>query len=165
MESNWMIVISGLVALLVTYTAVRDSEGGWSGVVGPMRWSFSGSWASSSAAVLAVVLTLTTPSGSLPLGFGLVMVLAPMIYRGLGGFQGATKPVFFIFSGVMTWATFYILYAAATTVPGLVTSLPLLPALVIDVSLVLALIGAVLHGARSLARAVHEGEPAGWILP
>ena len=53
MDVNSMIIISGLVAFVVAYAAVRDSEDGWSGDVGPMRWSFTGSWASSIAIVLA----------------------------------------------------------------------------------------------------------------
>ena len=60
MDTNSMIIVSGLLALLVAYAAVRDSEGGWQGTVGSMEWSFSGSWASSSAVILALVLTFVS---------------------------------------------------------------------------------------------------------
>lgn len=167
MDVNSMIIISGLVAFVVAYAAVLDSEGGWSGVVGPMHWSFSGSWASSSAVVLAAVLTLTGLAAGTPqiLGFGFVMVLVPLIYRGLGQAGGASKVVFFIFSAMMSWATFSILYVAATNVPNLVESMPLLSGLIIDAALVLALVGAVLHSARSLASAASGDGSAAWNLP
>lgn len=167
MDTNSMIIVSGLVAILVAYAAVRDSKDGWGGTVGPMRWTFSGSWASSSAVVLALVLTLIgiDPSRGMLLGLGLVMVLAPMIYRGIGDAEGASKPIFFVVSATMTSATLAILYAAATQVPTLVGSLPLLPTLIIDASLVLAVIGAVMNSARSLASAVSGDGSGAWNLP
>ena len=167
MDINSMIIISGLLAFLVAYAAVRDSDGGWAGSVGPMRWSFSGSWASSIAVVLALVLTITGlgGSGGMLLGLGLVMVLAPLIYKGIGNPLAASKRVFFVVAAIMTWATFAILYVAATAVPALVESLPLLSDLIIDATLVLALIGAVMNSARSLAEAVSGGGSGAWTLP
>ena len=164
MDMNSMIIISGLVALLVAYAGVKDSHGGWEGTVGPMRWSFSGSWASSTAVVLVLVLTLFRGMEPL-LGLGLMMVLTPLIYRGLGGTSGASKPVFFIVSVMMTWATLATLYAAATQVPTLLQSLPLVPTLIIDASLVLAVVGAVMHSARSLADAASGDGSGAWNLP
>lgn len=167
MDTNSMIILSGLVAFVVAYAAVRDSEGGWSGAVGPVRWSFSGSWASSIAVVLALVLSLSGVSGGTPqiFGLGFVMVLVPLIYKGLGQEGGASKLVFLIFSTMITWATFSILYVTATNVPNLVGSLPVLSELIIDAALVLALIGAVLHSARSLASAVSGDGSEAWNLP
>ena len=167
MDVNSMIIISGLVAFVVAYAAVLDSEGGWAGAVGPMRWTFSGSWASSSAVVLALVLSLTGLGAGAPqvFGFGFVMILVPLIYKGLGQEGGASKVVFFIFSAMMTWATFSILYVAATNVPNLVESVPLLSTLIIDAALVLALVGAILHSARSLSAAAAGDGSAAWNLP
>ncbi len=162
---DFMITASGLVALLIAYAAVRES-GGWSGTTGPMQWSFSGSWASSIAAVLAIIVTLLgiDPTRGLALGLGVTMILTPFIYRGLGN-GAASKPVFFIATALMAWATLSILYIAAVAVPDLVESLPLLAGLVIDVALILALIGAVLHVARSLAAAVSTDGSEAWTLP
>ena len=167
MDTNSMIIISGLLALLVAYAAVRDSEGEWQGTVGPMEWSFSGSWASSSAVILASVLTFVSAdvSTALLLGLGLMMVLAPLIYKGMAGGAGASKPVFFIVSAMMTWATLAILYTAATKVPALVQSLPLLSKLIMNAVLVLAVVSAVMHSARSLADAVSGDGSGAWNLP
>ena len=167
MDVNSMILVSGLLALLVAYAAVRDSQEGWSGSVGAVRWSFSASWASSTAAVLALVLTLfgLDDSHGLALGMGMVLVLAPLIHRGMGGADGASKQVFFIVAALTTWATLSILYLAATRVPDLVESLPLLSALVVDAALVLALLGAVIHSARSLADAASGAGSGMWTLP
>ena len=65
----------------------------------------------------------------------------------------------------MTWATFSILYLAATSVPNLVASMPLLSTLTINAALVLALVGAVLHSARSLASATSGDGSTAWNLP
>ena len=166
MDTNSIITISGVVALLVAYAAVRDSDGGWTGSVGPMRWSWSVSWASSIAVVLALVLALFDLAGGMTLlGLGLMMLLAPMIYRGVGGSGGAPKVAFFIVSGLMTWSTFAILYLAATTVPSLIEPLSLVPTIIIDAALVLALVGAVMHSARSLAAAASGDGAAAWDLP
>lgn len=166
MDSNSIVTISGLVALLVTYAAVRDSEGGWTGTVGPMRWTWSVSWSSTIAVVLALVLTLFgLARGFTLLGLGLMMVLAPMIYRGMGNSGGAPKVAFFIVSGLMTWSTFAILYLAATTVPSLIEPLSLVPTIVIDAALVLAVVGTVMHSARSLAAAASSDGTAAWNLP
>ena len=167
MDTNSMIIVSGLVALLVSYAAVHDSQGGWRGSVGPMRWSFSGSWASSVAAVLALVLTLfgMDASGGPVLGLGLVLVLAPLVYRGMAGDAGVSKLVFFIVSSLITWATLSILYVAATSVPDLIESLPVLTTIIIDAALVLALVGAVMNSARTLATAVSGDGSEAWTLP
>lgn len=167
MNVNSMIIISGLVAFVVTCAAVRDSEGRWSGTVGPMRWSISGSWASSSAVVIAFVffLVFEDRSSAQLFAFGLVAVLVPLIYRGLGQAGGASKAVFFICSTLVTWATFSILYLAAISVPDLMGSQPLLTKLVVNAALVLALVGAVLHSARSLASAASGDGSAAWDLP
>ena len=167
MDVNSMIIISGLVAFVVAYAAVYDSDGGWSGPVGPMCWSFSGSWASSSAVVLALVLTLTGASSgtSQVFGLGVVMVLVPLIYKGLGQSGGASKIIFLISSAMMSWATFSILYVAATSVPNLVQMMPMVPMLIVNAALVLALVGAVLHSARSLASAASGDGSAAWNLP
>lgn len=166
MDTNSIIIISGLVALLVTYVAIRDSEGGWTGTVGPMRWSWSVSWSSSIAVVLALTLTLLglVRDGTV-LGLGVLMVLAPLIYRGMGNSDGAPKVTFFIVSGLMTWATFAILYVAATMVPNLIDPLSLVPTIIIDAALVLALVGTVMHSARSLAAAASGDGAAAWNLP
>lgn len=164
MDTNSIITVSGVVALLVAYAAVRDSEGGWTGKVGPMRWSLSVSWSSSIAVLVALTLTLLgDPRGAL--GLGLMMVLAPLIFRGMGTSGGAPKVVFFIVSGVMTWATFAILYLAAVSVPTVTGSYPLLARIVIDAALVLALVGAVMHSARTLAAAASGDGAAAWNLP
>ena len=166
MDTNSIIIISGLVALLVTYVAVRDSEGGWTGTVGPMRWSWSMSWSSSVAVLLALALTLLgLVRDGTALGFGLMMVLAPLIYRGLGTPAGAPKAAFFIVSSLMTWATFAILYLAATSVPSLIEPLSMVPTIIIDAALVLSLVGTVLHSARSLAAAASSEGAAAWNLP
>lgn len=166
MDTNSIIIISGLVALLVTYVAIRDSDGGWTGTVGPMRWSWSVSWSSSIAVVLALALTLLglVRDGTV-LGLGVLMVLAPLIYRGIGNSDGAPKVTFFIVAGLMTWATFAILYMAATMVPNLIDPLSLLPTIIIDAALVLALVGTVMHSARSLAAAASGDGAAAWNLP
>ena len=166
MDMNSMIILSGLVALLVSYTAVRDSQDGWGGSVGQIRWAFSGSWASSSAVILALVFTTigVEPSGML-LGLGLMMVLAPLVYRGMGGGENVSKPVFFIVASFMTWATFAILYAAAAAVPSMIEPLPLLPTFIIYAFLVLALLGAVMNSVRSLSEAASGGGSEAWTLP
>ena len=166
MDTNSIIIISGLLALLVTYAAVRDSEGGWTGTVGPMHWSWSVSWSSSTAVVLALVLTLfSMVRDGTVLGLGLLMVLAPLIYRGIGASGGAQKVAFFIVSSLMTWATFAILYLAAITVPSLIEPLSLVPTIIIDTALVLALVGTVMHSARSLATATSGDGETAWTLP
>ena len=167
MDTNSMVIISGLVALLVAYAAIRDSDAGWSGTVGPMRWTFSGSWASSSAVVLALVLTFlgVDLSNGMLIGLGLMMIFAPLIYKGMGDAGGASKPVFFIVSAVMTWGTLGILYVAATKVPIFIGSLPILPTVIIEASLVLALVGAVFSSARCLSDAASGDGSAAWTLP
>ena len=104
-------------------------------------------------------------SAGLLLGLGLTMVLAPLIYKGMAGGAGASKPVFFIVSAMMTWATLAILYTAATKVPALVQSLPLLSKLIMNAVLVLAVVSAVMHSARSLADAVSGDGSGAWNLP
>lgn len=166
MDTNSIISISGLVALLVAYAAVRDSDGGWVGNVGPMRWSWSVSWSSSIAVLLALALTLLgLVRDGTALGLGLLMVLAPLIYRGMGTSDGAPKVAFFIVSSLMTWATFAILYLAATTVPSLIETLSLVPTIIINAALVLALVGTVMNSARSLAGAASGDGAAAWNLP
>ncbi len=167
MDVNSMITISGLVAFVVAYAAVSDSEGRWRGTVGPMRWSLSGSWASSSAVAIGLAFFIISEdhiSGQL-FGFALVALLAPLIYKGLGRSGGASKQVFFICSVLVSWATFSILYVAATSIPDLIGSLPLLSKLIVNATLVLALVGTVLHTARSLAAAVSGDGSTVWDLP
>ena len=166
MNPQSMVVGIGLVALLIAYTAVRDSAGGWSGRVGPLRWSFAGSWSSSIAVVLALVLVLLGFTAQATLAaFGILALLSPLIYRGIGRSEGAPMPVFFVVSVMMTWSTLVILYIAATAVPGLIDGLPLLPVLAIEAALVLAVVGAVISSYRSLASAAAAGESEAWTLP
>ncbi len=166
MNSQSMIVAIGLVALMIAYAAVRDSQDGWSGTVGPLKWSFSGSWSSSIAVVLALVLVLLRSGAQATLvAFGILAVLAPLIYKGIGRSEGASKPVFFIVSAIMTWSTLVILYTAATSVPSLVSTLPILSVLVIDAALVLAILGAVMNSVRNLAAAASGDGSEAWILP
>ncbi|MDE0138295.1 MAG: hypothetical protein OXM57_08355 [bacterium] len=167
MNPQSMIIAIGLVALLIAYAAVRDSRDGWSGTVGPLKWSFSGSWSSSIAVVLALVLVLfgLGAQANTLAGFGILSVLAPLIYKGIGGSEGASKPVFFIVSAIMTWSTLVILYTAATVVPNLTSTLPILPVLVINAALVLALLGAVINSVRNLAAAASGDGSEAWILP
>ena len=166
MNSQSMIVAIGLVALLIAYAAVRDSRDGWSGTVGPLKWSFSGSWSSSIAVVLALVLVLLGSGAQATLvAFGILAVLAPLIYKGIGRSEGASKPVFFIVSAIMTWSTLVILYTAATAVPSLVSTLPILSVLVINAALVLAILGAVMNSVRNLAAAASGDGSEVWTLP
>lgn len=166
MNPQSMIVAIGLVALLIAYAAVRDSQDGWSGTVGPLKWSFSGSWSSSIAVVLALVLVLLgLGTQATLLAFGILTVLAPLIYKGIGQSEGASKPVFFVVSAIMTWSTLVILYTAATAVPSLVSTLPILSVLVIDAALVLAILGAVINSVRNLATAASGDGSEAWILP
>jgi len=99
------------------------------------------------------------------LGLGLLMVLAPLSYRGMGTSGDAPKVACFIVSGLMTWATFAILYLAAIMVPPLIGSLSLVPTMIIDAGLVLALVGAAMHSARCLTAAVSGDGAAAWHLP
>ena len=166
MNPQWMIIAIGLVALLIAYAAVRDSQDGWSGTVGPLRWSFAGSWSSSIAVVLALVLVLLGLGAQATLvAFGILAVLAPLIYKGIGRSDGASKPVFFIVAAIMTWSTLVILYTAATAVPNLVSTMPIVSVLVIDAALVLALLGAVINSVRNLAAAASGDGSEAWILP
>ena len=99
------------------------------------------------------------------LGLGLMTVLAPLIFGGMGTSGGAPKVVFFIASGIMTWATFAILYLAAVGVPTVTGSYPLLARMVIDAAMVMALRGAVMQSARTLAAAASGDGAAAWNLP
>ena len=161
-----MIVAIGLVAFVIAYAAVRDSRDGWSGTVGPLQWSFSGSWSSSIAVVLALVLVLLGVGAQATLlAFGILAVLAPLIYKGIGRSEGASKPIFFIVSAIMTWSTLVILYTAATAVPPLVSTLSILSALVIYAALVLAILGAVINSVRNLVAAASGDGSEAWTLP
>ena len=99
------------------------------------------------------------------LGLGLMTVLAPLIFGGMGTSGGAPKVVFFIVSGIMTWATFAILCLAAVSVPTVTGSYPLLARIIIDAAMVPALVGAVVHSARTLAAAASGDGAAAWNLP
>ncbi len=165
MHPESMTIGIGLVALLIAYAAVRDSREQWLGAVGPIRWSFSASWATSTALVLAATFTLIGlgPRAMLA-GFGILAVLTPLIYRGMGSPEGAPKPVFFVVATIMTWSTLVILYTAAVSVPSLLTDLPLASLLVVEAALILALLGAVRSSTRNLMAAA-GGETDTWTLP
>ncbi|MCY3540097.1 MAG: hypothetical protein OXH10_09630 [bacterium] len=166
MDPNAMIVAIGLVSVLIVYAAVRDSQEGWDGTVGPLRWSFSESWASSIAVVLALVLVLLGVGSQANLAaFGILAVLTPLIYRGIGPADGASKPVFFVASALITWSTLVILYLAATVVPVLVSALPVGTKLVIHAALILALLGALATTVRNLSTALSGRGRHGWTLP
>jgi len=116
--------------------------------------------------VLALVMVLLGVSSQASLvGFGILAVLTPLIYRGIGPSDGASKPVFFVASTLITWSTLVILYLAATSVPGLVQALPVGPKLVIHAALILALLGALATTVRNLSAAVSGGGRRGWTLP
>ncbi len=167
MNVNSMITISGLVAFVVTFAAVSDSKGRWKGTVGPMRWSFSGSWASSSAVVIGFAFFLVSGdrNSAQLFGFALVALLVPLIYKGLGQTSGTSKQVFFVCSALVTWAIFSILYLTATTIPELIGSVPLLTEMIVNAGLALVLVGTVLHSARSLAVAASGDSSTVWDLP
>ena len=179
MSADTIIIGSGLVAFLVAYAAVRDSAEGCGGRVGPLRWNFSDSWASTSAVLVALVFSVTNIPGIMlmeegmdvvfytpaMLGLGLLMLIAPLIYKGLSSGEGASKRVFLVFSTVMTWSTFAILCMAALAVSSLVGHLPVLPTLAVYAVLVLVLAGALMNASRSLANAA-SGDPSEvWTLP
>lgn len=179
MSADIIIIGTGLVAFLVAYAAVRDSAEGCGGRVGPLRWNFSGSWASTSAVLIALVFSITNaPLMMLQkedwdilfyapsmLGLGLLMLIAPLIYKGLSGGEGASKRIFLVFSTVMTWSTFAILSMAALAVSNLVGPLPVLPTLAVYAVLVLALAGALMNASRSLANAASGDPSEAWTLP
>ena len=167
MSADTIIIVSGLAAFLAAYAAVRDSEGGCRGEVGPLRWSFSDSWASTSAALAALVFSLLDAEAPGPmLGFGVLLLTAPLIYKGLSsGGGGASKRVFLIASTTATWSTFTILWLAALRVPGLLETLPLLPAFAVYAALALALAGAFISACRSLSKAAAGDPSEAWTLP
>ena len=168
MSADAIIIVSGLAAFLAAYAAVRDSEGGCRGEVGPLRWSFSDSWASTSAALAALVFSLLDAEAPGPmLGFGVLLLTAPLIYKGLsgGGGGGASKRVFLIASTIATWSTFTILWLAALRVPGLLETLPLLPSFAVYAALVLTLAGAFINAFRTLSKATAGDPSEAWTLP
>lgn len=173
-----IIIVSGLAAFLAAYSAVRDSEEGCGGRVGPLLWNFSDSWASTSAVIIALVFSVTDiPAMMLKedpyarfdapamLGLGLLMLIAPLIYKGFSRGGSASKRVFLIVSTIMTWSTFAILYMAASAAPGLLSPLPILASLIVYAALALALAGSFINAYRSLSKAAAGDPSEAWTLP
>ena len=173
-----IIIVSGLAAFLAAYSAVRDSEEGCRGRAGPLLWNFSDSWASTSAVIIALVFSVTDiPAMMLKedryarfdapamLGLGLLMLIAPLIYKGFSSGGSASKRVFLIFSTIMTWSTFAIFCTAALAVPSLLSPLPILLSFTVYAALALALAGAFINAYRSLSKAAAGDPSEAWTLP
>lgn len=167
MDLNTTVIITGLIATLIAYAAVQDSEDGWDGTVGPMTWNISQSWASTTAAVIAIIFLLGAGDSSqnLIFVFGALLLFSPLIYRGLTGEGGASKLVFFVAATLNTWATFGLLVVAAINVPDLIASTSIVPRLVLNGAMILAIVAAFMNASRGLTAAASSSEPGAWILP
>ncbi len=168
MDSNTLVIVTGLIAVLVALAAVQDSEGGWTGRVGDLNWSLSGSWVTTSAAVIALVLLIVFSDSDEAFAtaflFGLLLLFTPLIYRGLSGDDGASKLVFFATGGLAAWSSLVLLAFAAQAVPSIARSeLQTVPLLLVNAAAIAAILAAIVATSRVLnAAAASDGE---WTLP
>ncbi len=165
MDSNTLVIVTGLVAALVAFAAVRDS--GWDGTVGDLTWSVGGSWVTSSAAIIALVLVVardTSDDLATVFLFGLILLFTPLIYRGLAGSDGAPKALFFVAGTLMTWATLALLATAALAIPEIARDeLSTVPLLVVDAVAITAILAALVAASRSMVVATTGSKT--WTLP
>ena len=161
-----MVIVTGLIAVLIAYAAVQDSGGGWEGTVGPMTWNLSRSWASSVAAVIALTFLIGSPEGGedMIFVFAALLVFSPLIYHGLAGDDGASKMIFFVSAALITWATLGLLVFAAVAVPNVIHGVSIVPRLVLNSAMILAIVAAIMNASRGLAAGASSGAE-GWTLP
>lgn len=185
MNEATVVIFAGLLAALASVAAWKESGGG---APAGLRWSPTESWVTTSAVILAWVMTayadpatevdsllggligdndldgLFDPGASrAPLVFGLILVLSPLIHRGLSGGGRSTRLSFGITAGVVAWAAFSVIIISSFRIAGLVDAYPLLPRLLVLAALAAAVLGVFINTARSLA-AVSSPE-APWTLP
>lgn len=109
--------------------------------------------------------SLFGPGGSYaPLVFGLLLVLTPLIHRALTLGGGSGRWGFGITAGVVAWAAFSVIITSAFRIAGLIGGYPILPRLALLGLLAAAVLGALVHTARSL-HAAAANAPAPWTLP
>lgn len=99
-----------------------------------------------------------------PLVFGLLLVLTPLIHRALTLGGGSARWRFGITAGVVAWAAFSVIIISAFRIAGLIDGYPILPRLALLGLLAAAVLGALVHTARSL-HAAAANAPAPWTLP
>ena len=107
MDTNAIVIITGLVALLIAHAAVQDAGGGTppSSIV----WRFSESWTTSVAALVAITsIFFLSVEADIVVMFGLMLLLGPLIYKGFAAANGASMPLFMAVGTLMGWATLAI---------------------------------------------------------
>ena len=107
---------------------------------------------------------LRHPGSYAPLVFGLLLVLTPLIHRALTLGGGSARWRFGITAGVVAWAAFSVIIISAFRIAGLIDGYPILPRLALLGLLAAAVLGALVHTARSL-HAAAVNAPAPWTLP
>lgn len=185
MNEATVVIFAGLLAALASVAAWKESGGG---APAGLRWSPTESWVTTSAVILAWVMTAYADpatggdslSGGLigdndldgffdpgtsraPLVFGLILVLSPLIHRGLSGGGRSTRLGFGITAGVVAWAAFSVIIISSFRIAGLVDGYPLLPRLLVLAALTAAVLGVFINTARSLAAVASPDAP--WTLP
>jgi hypothetical protein len=167
-DSNVVVIITGLIAALVVYAAVQDSWNGWEGTVGPMTWSFSKSWITTSAAIVAIVYLFSFYGEGSDVGasavFGFILLFVPLIYQGLGG-GAASKKVFFLVGTLLAWAIFTLILTAVSGIPSVVAGYAIVPRLVLDSVMIVTLLAAIVGTGRVLTAAASGNGTETWTLP
>lgn len=169
METNALVVMSGLIAALVAYGAIQDADSATAPAT--MEWKLGGSWTTSSAAIAALtaIAFLDTSGDAILVVFGVMLLLGPVLYKGLSGSGNASIHAFFLVGTVMGWATIAILATVGRRVFEITRfDLSLIPRLVLNgvaVAAVLAAIASYYTGLRAAASGGPKSASGSWTLP
>jgi hypothetical protein len=167
MDDNSLVILSGLIALLLTLAAAQDGATGTapSAVV----WSLGGSWTTSAAAIAALgsIAFLDESSDTVMVLFAFMLLLGPVLYRGFSGAHSAARPLFLVVGTSMAWATIAILWRVGQLMASVTRSeLTTVPRLVINSIVIAAMLAAVASLYKAMQAAFSGDESSGgtWTL-
>lgn len=169
MDTNSLVIVTGLLALLAAYGAIQES--GAVSAPASMRWRFQQSWTTSAAAIaaLASIAFLGGEDESIIVVFGLVLLLGPLVYRGFSGSASSSVSLLMIVGAVMGWASLAILGRLASGIFSATRfELSVVPRMVINTFVILALLAALMSiykGLRDAATGEGLDEDGSWVLP
>ena len=168
MDTNSLVIITGLIAALIAYAAVQDA--GASSPPTTMQWRFGESWTTSAAAIAAIAaIGFLGAEEGMTVVFAFMLLLGPLLYKGVSGSGNGSMGLFLVVGTLMGWATLAIL-TQVTSLVFFVTrdELTLIPRLLMNGVAVAALLAAVLSIHTALRSAVSGSNIASqgaWTLP
>ena len=169
MDTNSLVIISGLIAALLAYSAVQDSD---SAAAPPaMRWRLAESWTTSAAALAALTAVgfLGAEDDGVMVMFAFILLLGPILYKGFSGMGSASMSLFVTVGTLMAWATLAILTRVSmlifSTTRAELTVVPRLVLNTVVIGALLAAAGAIYTGLRSAAQGTNLTADGAWTLP